>query len=75
VQDAGPGIAPEDQERIFHRFTQLAGEGGAPRTGSGLGLSIGREFIVSQGGQLGVESTPGAGSTFFFTLPIADELA
>jgi PAS domain S-box-containing protein len=72
VQDHGPGIAPEDQERIFHRFTQLASEGGAPRTGSGLGLSIGREFITSQGGQLGVESTPGAGSTFFFTLPIAD---
>lgn len=75
VQDHGPGIAPEDQERIFHRFTQLASEGGEPRTGSGLGLSIGREFIASQGGQLGVESTPGAGSTFFFILPIADELA
>lgn len=75
VQDHGPGIAPEDQERIFHRFTQLASAGGAPRTGSGLGLSIGREFITSQGGQLGVESTPGAGSTFFFILPIADELA
>ncbi len=75
VQDHGPGIAPEDQERIFHRFTQLASEGDAPRTGSGLGLSIGREFISSQGGQLGVESALGAGSTFFFTLPIADELS
>ena len=75
VQDHGPGIAPEDQERIFHRFTQLASEGSAPRTGSGLGLSIGREFITSQGGKLGVESTPGAGSTFFFTLPIAEEMA
>ncbi|MVN78130.1 HAMP domain-containing protein [Hymenobacter sp. HMF4947] len=75
VQDHGPGIAPEHQEHIFQRFTQLTQAADAPRTGSGLGLSIGREFITSQGGQLGVESTPGAGSTFFFTLPIADELA
>jgi NtrC-family two-component system sensor histidine kinase KinB len=72
VQDQGPGIAPEDQELIFQRFAQLAPAAGTPRTGSGLGLSIGREFITAQGGQLGVESTPGAGSTFFFTLPIAD---
>lgn len=75
VQDYGPGIAAEDQERIFQRFTQLAGAADAPRTGSGLGLSIGREFMASQGGQLGVESTLGAGSTFFFTLPIADNPA
>ncbi len=75
VQDHGPGIALEHQERIFQRFTQLTQATDAPRTGSGLGLSIGREFITSQGGQLGVESTPGAGSTFFFTLPIADEMA
>lgn len=75
VQDHGPGIAPEDQERIFQRFTQLAPAPDAPHAGSGLGLSIGREFITSQGGKLGVDSTPGAGSTFFFTLPVAEELA
>jgi NtrC-family two-component system sensor histidine kinase KinB len=75
VQDHGPGIASEDQERIFQRFTQLAGAADTPRTGSGLGLSIGREFMASQSGQLGVESTPGAGSVFFFTLPIADNPA
>ena len=72
VQDHGPGIAPEHQEHIFQRFVQLPDEDGeATRGGSGLGLSISREFIASQGGQLGVHSTPGAGSTFFFTLPIA----
>ena len=72
VQDHGPGIAPEHQERIFQRFVQLPdADGEATRGGSGLGLSISREFIASQGGQLGVHSTPGAGSTFFFTLPIA----
>lgn len=75
VQDHGPGIAPEHQEHIFQRFTQLTPAPDTPRTGSGLGLSIGREFITAQGGQLGVESTPGVGSTFFFTLPVAEELA
>ena len=75
VQDHGPGIAAEHHERIFQRFTQLPGAAGPPAVGSGLGLSIGREFITAQGGQLGVESAPGAGSTFFFTLPIAEEPA
>ena len=72
MQDHGPGIAPEHQERIFQRFVQVADAAGQPaREGSGLGLSISREFIASQGGQLGVTSAPGAGSTFFFTLPLA----
>ncbi|MCB2410827.1 sensor histidine kinase [Hymenobacter lucidus] len=76
VQDAGPGIAPENQQQIFERFVQLPGPDQAAPTGSaGLGLSISREFITSQGGQLGVESTPGAGSTFFFTLPVAGAAA
>ncbi|MBJ6145358.1 ATP-binding protein [Hymenobacter sp. BT559] len=66
VQDQGPGIAPEMQERIFQRFTQLP-----TQSGSGLGLSIAREFMVSQGGQLTVESTPGKGSTFSLTLPVS----
>lgn len=71
VQDYGPGIALEHQERIFHRFAQVPDVEGMPRDGSGLGLSISREFITTQGGQLGVRSAPGAGSTFFFTLPLA----
>jgi signal transduction histidine kinase len=66
VQDQGPGIAPELQERIFQRFSQLPTQGS-----SGLGLSIAREFMISQGGQLGVESEVGKGSTFSFTLPVA----
>jgi len=70
VQDQGPGIAPADQDKIFRRFAQLPTQGG-----SGLGLSIAREFIASQGGELGVESTLGAGSTFWFTLPLAEAAA
>ena len=74
VQDHGPGIAPEDQQRIFERFTQGPA---APQitayhdSGTGLGLSISREFITSQGGELSVESNVGKGSTFYFTLPVA----
>ena len=73
VQDQGNGIAPEQQERIFERFVQAPGAPAADTTaaGTGLGLSISREFITNQGGTLGVESTPGAGSTFYFTLPVA----
>jgi NtrC-family two-component system sensor histidine kinase KinB len=74
VQDHGPGVALADQQRIFERFAQGPA---APQTsahddpGTGLGLSISREFIASQGGELGLESTPGQGSTFYFTLPVA----
>ena len=71
VQDQGPGIAFEHQQRIFERFVQGPGSGETPAVGTGLGLSISREFIRHQGGTLGVDSTPGTGSTFFFTLPVA----
>ena len=66
VQDQGPGIAPDRQELIFQRFTQVPSQGG-----SGLGLSIAREFMTSQGGQLGVVSELGQGSTFVLTLPVS----
>jgi len=74
VRDHGPGIAAQDQQRIFERFAQGPAptpDGAADGHGTGLGLSISREFIVNQGGELGVESTAGQGSTFFFTLPVA----
>jgi NtrC-family two-component system sensor histidine kinase KinB len=68
VQDQGPGIELAMQEKIFQRFAQLPTQGG-----SGLGLSIAREFMSSQGGKLWVESAPGAGSTFLFTLPVSGQ--
>ena len=70
VHDHGPGIAAEHHETIFQRFAHLPRPGG-PTGGSGLGLSIAREFIAAQGGRLWVESAPGEGSTFHFTLPVA----
>ncbi|MDQ2769005.1 MAG: HAMP domain-containing histidine kinase, partial [Bacteroidota bacterium] len=69
VQDHGPGIAAEHHEKIFQRFAQLPDKTGY-RGGSGLGLSIAREFITTQGGRLWVESELGSGSTFSFTLPV-----
>ena len=70
VQDRGPGIAAEYHDKIFQRFTQIPDKTGY-QGGSGLGLSIAREFITAQGGRLWVESELGSGSAFHFTLPVA----
>jgi len=68
VKDQGPGISPEDQKRIFEKYAKSRTE---PAKGSGLGLAIAKEFVEVQGGIIGVESIPGAGSRFYFSLPIA----
>ena len=66
VADDGPGIPEEDLARIFERFWR----GTQPRAqGSGLGLTIARELVRAHGGRIWVESEPGKGSIFFFTLP------
>ena len=70
VTDRGVGIAPEDQLRIFERFYQ-SDEAGSARLGTGIGLAIARRFTEVQGGRIWVESEPGRGSTFSFTLPAA----
>ena len=69
VADTGPGIASDDQELIFEEFGQ-ARHGGTSHEGTGLGLPLSRKFVELHGGRLWVESTPGAGSTFRFTLPV-----
>jgi signal transduction histidine kinase len=70
VADTGPGIAPEDQELIFEEFRQARADSGNRHDGTGLGLPLSRKFIELHGGRLWVESVPGAGSTFRFTLPV-----
>jgi signal transduction histidine kinase len=66
VHDDGEGIPRQYQERIFERFFQVPG---SKRGGVGLGLYISREIVRAHGGELGVESEPGRGSTFWFQLP------
>ena len=67
VSDTGIGIAPEDQQRIFEPFVQADSAG--PKDGTGLGLAISREFVQLMKGELTVESTPGQGATFRFSIP------
>ncbi|MBN1874617.1 MAG: PAS domain S-box protein [Anaerolineae bacterium] len=70
VQDNGPGIAPEDQIRLFTMFTQLDKSRGQ---GHGLGLAIVRRIVEKLGGQVWLESEVGRGSIFVFTLPAGEE--
>lgn len=68
VIDNGPGIAPEDHQRIFEKFGQL--EGREKFRGSGLGLTFSKLAVEAHGGAIGVISAPGTGSTFWFTIPL-----
>ncbi len=68
VRDAGPGIAPEDQARIFARFAR-AGDGPRRSEGAGLGLAIVRAIAEAHGGHVELTSRPGAGATFTLVLP------
>lgn len=69
VRDNGPGIRPEHLSMVFDRFWQLQR---TDRRGAGLGLGICKWIVEAHGGQIGVESTLGHGSTFRFSLPIAE---
>ena len=69
VTDTGPGIAPEDLERIFEEFQQTD-IGADEREGTGLGLALSKRLVELHGGRIWVDSEPGKGSTFTFTLPV-----
>ncbi|MYM67807.1 PAS domain-containing protein [Pseudoduganella sp. FT55W] len=73
VIDNGPGIAAEDQARIFEPFIQA--DGPVAKEGTGLGLTISREFVQLMGGTLALQSAPGEGATFHFTvtMQVTDE--
>jgi signal transduction histidine kinase len=75
VHDRGPGVAAEDQERIFEEFEQVGHGVIRPQEGTGLGLTVAKRLVELHGGRIWLESQPGAGSTFSFTLPVDQDAA
>ena len=70
IADQGPGIPPEDRERVFEAFYRRdAGDG---RGGSGLGLAIARAVVLGHGGRIFIEGAPSGGTAVVFELPVAD---
>ncbi len=72
VVDTGIGISPEEVTRLFQPFEQIDGGGERLRSGTGLGLSISQRIVEAMGGRIGVDSCPGQGSTFGFSLLIEE---
>lgn len=72
VADRGPGIAPEDRDRVFEPFTQLGSTAPDATGGSGLGLAISRAIVLAHGGRIWIEGSPGGGTAVVFELPARD---
>ena len=70
VTDAGLGIPLGDRDKIFNEFYQITQPGGQKPNGTGLGLAISKRLVELHGGKIWVESEPGKGSTFSFTLSV-----
>lgn len=69
VSDQGPGIDPAERGRLFEDFARLTARPTGGERSTGLGLAITRRVVEAHGGRIDVDSTPGVGSTFWFTLP------
>ena len=70
VHDTGIGIAPADQAAVFEEFRQVGRDYTSKQEGTGLGLALTKRFVELHGGRIWLESEPGKGSTFSFTIPI-----
>jgi PAS domain S-box-containing protein len=75
VADTGCGITEADLARLFHPFSQVDSTAARKHGGTGLGLAISRQLVELMGGELGVDSTPGRGSTFWFSVPLEPSAA
>ncbi|HEY6095101.1 MAG TPA: response regulator [Gallionellaceae bacterium] len=75
VRDSGSGIAPEQISRLFQSFQQIATTSKRQYAGTGLGLAISKSLVELMGGEIGVDSTLGSGSTFWFTLRLGKSVA
>jgi len=73
VRDTGIGMTPEDQQRIFESFVQAGSPSVRKHRGTGLGTTISKQLVELMGGTIGLDSAPGAGSTFWFDLPFAKQ--
>jgi signal transduction histidine kinase len=71
VRDTGIGIAPQDQALVFEEFRQAGRDGTRKAEGTGLGLALARRFVELHGGEIRLQSEPGKGSTFSFSLPLS----
>jgi signal transduction histidine kinase len=70
VRDTGIGIAPEDQAVVFEEFKQVGRDALRKAEGTGLGLTLTKRLVELHGGEIRLQSAPGKGSTFSFTLPV-----
>lgn len=70
IADQGPGIPQEEQSRIFDKFYRGA-QGDSQTKGTGMGLAVAREIVHAHGGEINLQSSPGLGSKFYFSLPLA----
>jgi len=73
VEDTGIGIPAELHERIFDRLYQVDASATRRFGGTGMGLAVAKEIAEAQGGRIWVDSEPGKGSRFYFTLPLAED--
>src|SRR5690606_5520673 len=74
VIDSGIGISPENLGRLFQRFSQIDGSTSREFAGTGLGLALAKELVELHGGVIRVDSQPGRGSCFWFSLPVVDDV-